>query len=72
MGTIASTKSAIDYRYPHERDGCTTCAHSAFIKEGERGPHQRGGLECSRYGFWVQPQAMCSRHEPKVQEGGAA
>lgn len=71
MGSIASIQAGVAYQYPREREGCQSCRHVVFTEGGGHGPYQRGRWECGRYGFYTAPLALCSRHEPKGQEGGA-
>lgn len=72
MGSIQSRQAAVGYQTANQRPGCRNCKHGAEITEDRAFQLGCPRWECERYGFRVTATAICNRHEPKGQKGGAA
>ena len=72
MGSIQSRQAAVGYQTTNQRPSCRNCKHGAEVFADHASPMDGPRWECDRYGFRVTATAICNRHEPKGQKGGAA
>ena len=72
MGSIDQAKSRMGYVNAAQRPRCRNCKHGAEVFADHAAPTEGPRWECGRYGFRVTATAICDRHEPKGQKGGAA
>ena len=72
MGSIQSRQAAVGYQTANQRPSCRNCRNGAEVFADHAAPTEGPRWECDRYGFRVTATAVCDRHEPKGQKGGAA